>query len=425
MPFPSTDLATPPLRRRAFHSLILALAPVASASCERLCASEASSVHSPAVSASSSEPIAVTTVAAESRALEDALVVTGSLEPDAKTDLAPEVDGRVASVLVERGQSVAAGEVVVELDARDSENRLNESLSVLAQTREALGLATSGELDATFDPEQTPAVREARVTLERAKLDFDRYARLVAEGAVSQLEYDHKRAEKLEAQERANSAVQHAREQFRALEAQRARVELARKALEDTRVRAPYAGRVMERTVDAGQFVRRGERVATLLRVDPLRAELTIPESAVGLVHVGQKVSFTVQAWPDRRFEGVVAFVGPGLRSDSRSLVVEARVENDDGALQPGLFATASIAVTSERRSVLVPAAAIATEGDVHRLFVAGNGRAQLRLVQLGRTVGDQVEVTRGVDAGESVVVQSTSRIGDGAAVVAATCEKE
>jgi len=360
------------------------------------------------------EPIAVETVAVEARALPGALDVTGALMADAQTDVASETEGRVTQVLIERGQVVGAGAAVARLDDQDAGHQLREAQATEAQTLAKLGLTTPGQ---PFDAQQTPEVRQARVTLERMELDFQRYDRLVQQGAVSRSEYDLKRNDYLAQKEQVEVKVNEARQLYQTLQAQGARVAMARKTLADTTIRAPYAGLIVEKLVSVGQYVPKGGKVAVLVRVDPLRVEMAVPEAAVSAVRKGQKVSFTVQTYPGRPFEGVVAYVGPALKADSRSLVVEAIVPNRRGELQPGLFATARIELPAGPPMPLAPASAVRTEAGVSRLFVVTNGRAELRFVQLGRAVDGQVEVLRGLKAGERVVTSAPTTLGDGAPV--------
>ena len=116
---------------------------------------------------------------------------------------------------------------------------------------------------------------------------------------------------------------------------------LARKAVADTVVRAPFAGIVAERLVSTGDYVTRGTKVATVVRIDPVRVELTVPEQYVSLVKSGQAVRLTVDAYPGEVFAATVRFVSPALEPDQRALTVEAIAPNADGRLKPGLFATA------------------------------------------------------------------------------------
>src|SRR4029453_11284642 len=134
-----------------------------------------------------------------------------------------------------------------------------------------------------------------------------------------------------------------AEQSFRSLDAARARVALAKKALADTAVRAPLTGLVVERVVSVGDYVTKGAKVATVVRIDPLRVELTVPEQQVALIKVGQQVRLTVDAYPGEEFAATIKFVSPALRSDQRALTVEAVALNKDGRLKPGLFATALV----------------------------------------------------------------------------------
>jgi RND family efflux transporter MFP subunit len=361
-------------------------------------------------------PIAVATALVEERAVPATLEVTGTLTADARTDVAAEGDGRIVQVAIERGMVVAAGSVVARLDEQDAANQLREAEATEAQTRARLGLGETGG----FDPSQTAEARRSRAFMERAEAEYQRYARLVDMGAVSRSEYDGKRADAIAFREQYGEILNQMRQLYQSLQAQKARVALARKALADTTIRAPYAGWVAEKFVNVGDYVKKGTRVATIMRVDPLRVELSIPEAAVAAVRKGQTVRFTVQAYAGRTFEGTIAYVGPALRPDARALVVEAVVPNPKAALQPGLFASARIELPASTPTPVVPAAAVRTEAGVARLYVVTGGRAELRFVQLGRQGDGLAEVLRGVKAGERVAVSEVDRLADGAPVTAA-----
>jgi len=207
---------------------------------------------------------------------------------------------------------------------------------------------------------------------------------------------------------------------FQQLQAQKARVAMVHKALQDTVIRAPFSGLISEKYANVGSYAKKGEKLLTLVRVDPLRIELIIPEVAVAAIRKGQKVSFAVQSYPDRQFIGTIAYVGPALRADSRALVVEAIVPNGNGMLQPGLFATARIELPASRRTLVVPSAAVWNDAGVPKLYVAKGDRAELRIVQLGRELGDVVEVVRGLSTGERVVAKTTPGLNDGTAIAEA-----
>jgi RND family efflux transporter MFP subunit len=358
-------------------------------------------------------PIAVRTTPVVARTLPGSLDVTGTLNGDAQTDVAAETSARAVRVHVERGQVVEPGAVLAELDQDDALNQLREAEAIEAQTMARLGIV-AGQ---AFDPLQTPEVRQARVTAERMEHEYRRYERLIQQGLISHSEYDLKRNDYLAQTEQLNAKVNEARQSYQTLQAQRARVAMARRTLADTTIRAPYAGLIVEKHVNVGQYVQRGARVATIVRVDPLRVELAVPESAVASVKRGQKVAFWVQTYPGRTFEGTIAYVGPALKADARALMVEALVPNTGGALQPGLFATARIELPAGSPTPFVPASAVQTDAGVSRVFVVKSERAEQRFVQLGREVRGQIEVLRGLKPDERVIAAPPDTLVDGSAV--------
>jgi RND family efflux transporter MFP subunit len=357
--------------------------------------------------------IPVTLARAEERRLPATLDVTGTLMPDAQTEIPAEPEQRIVEISVERGQMVSAGQVIARLDAEDAKNILREAEAIETQIRERLGLVNGQP----FDPVKTPEVQQARATLDRAEADFRRFAQLLDEGAISRAEHDLRRADYLAAKAQYETTINQMRQLYQSLLAQRVRVAMGKKAVEDTVVRAPFAGLIAERHVNIGRFMKKGDRIATLVRIDPLRIELTVPEGAVAAVRKGQKVSFAVQSYPGRRFQGTIAYVGPALKADSRALVAEAIVPNPQGQLLPGLFATASIELPATHASIVIPSSAVRNEGGVFQAFVARNDRAELRIVQLGRETGDQVEIVRGIQAGEAVVAKAAPALADGAPI--------
>ena len=395
---------------RLLLGVMATLLPLAVIACGN---TEANHVEKAAKSHAPAKPITVPTIHAEERMLAEGLDVTGTLMADAKTEVASDLDGRIVKIPVERGSTVAEGDLLAQLDDRDAVNALREAEAIESQTRERLGLTA----DQPFDPLKTSDVLQARATLDRTEADYRRFAQLLDEGAVSRSEHDFKRADYLSAKAAYETTLNQVRNLYQQLQAQKARVAMAGKALQDTVIRAPFSGLVAEKYANVGSYAKKGERLLTLVRVNPLRIELAIPEVAVAAVKQGQKVSFAVQSYADRQFIGTIAYVGPALRTESRALVVEALVPNGNGMLQPGLFATARIELPAARRTLVVPAAAVWTDAGVPKLYVTRNDRAELRIVQLGRELGEFVEVVRGLAAGERVVAKATPELADGALI--------
>jgi RND family efflux transporter MFP subunit len=144
---------------------------------------------------------------------------------------------------------------------------------------------------------------------------------------------------------------------------------------------------------------------------------IDIPEQAIGNARVGQSVSINVSSYPDRAFSGRIARISPNLTATSRTLTVEAEVENNENLLKPGQFVTVRVMQPESEPAVLVPQRAVRTEGNVNRVFVIKNGRAEQRLVQLGQTEGDLVEIKTGVAPDEQVATSNVEQLSDGAPV--------
>jgi RND family efflux transporter MFP subunit len=192
---------------------------------------------------------------------------------------------------------------------------------------------------------------------------------------------------------------------------------LAKRALSYALVFSPIDGYVAERNADLGEYVSPTTKVATIVRINPLRIRIDIPEQAIPEVKVGQSVSVTTSAWPDKNFSGRIARISPNVSASSRTLSVEADIENSSGALKPGQFATVRILQSRVEPAVLIPSRAVRTESGVSRVFVIKDGHAQQRLIQLGQSESDLVEVKSGVAAGEQVATSNTDQISDGMAV--------
>ena len=172
-----------------------------------------------------------------------------------------------------------------------------------------------------------------------------------------------------------------------------------------------------ERSADLGEYVSPTSKVATIVRINPLRIRIDVPEQAIPEVSVGQSVSVTTSAWPDKNFSGRIARISPNVSPNSRTLTVEAEIENSSGVLKPGQFASVRILQQRAEPAVLVPARAVRTESGVSRVFVIKDGHAQQRLVQLGQAESDLIEVKGGIAADEQVATSNVDQLSDGVAV--------
>ena len=320
---------------------------------------------------------------------------TGSFQADESSDVAPESSGRVMATPVDVGQHVPKGAVLIRIQSVDVNLRLDEARAAVARAEANLKLAQSQN-----DLAQTTAKR---------------HATLLANGLVPQTVADEARTQ---AETSANTVLV-ARA---SLSQARAQLALAEKAVADVVVSAPFAGYISERRVAAGEFVQPSTAVVTLLRIDPLRLQLTIPAVQAGQIKTGQAVLARVDAYPDSPFEGKITAVNPAISAQSRSFMVEARIPNPDFRLKPGMFAVASIAQGRTERAMLVPRRAVIEDVNTNsfRVFVIdASNLARLRVVQLAarQAQPDQTKLLTGIKEGERVATSNLAELYDGAPV--------
>ena len=379
--------------------------------------------------AANAQPVVVevTTASAIKRDLPRFFEATGSLAGDQQTDVAPQTAGKVVAVGVDIGSQVRRGQMLVRLD--DAELKLHvdqaaaqveQAKAAVRQAEEKIGLRPGQ----AFDPNRVAEVAAARVTLELAEKNLVRASKLIESGDVSRSFYDEQRARRDQLKEQYEVALAQARQNFAGVDVARtnvanaqAQLALARKSLSYAVIPAPIDGYVAERTADLGEYVSPQQKVVTIVRTNPLRIRIDIPEQAIPEVRVGQSVSITTSAWPDRNFSGRVARIAPNVSATSRTLTVEAEIENSSGVLKPGQFATVRILQERAMPAVLVPARAVVTDAGVSRVYVIKNGHAEQRLVQTGQADGDLIEIKNGIAADELVATSNMEQLSDGIAV--------
>jgi multidrug efflux pump subunit AcrA (membrane-fusion protein) len=388
-------------------------------------------------------PIPVTTAKAESREVPSYIQATGSLVADETSDVASQTSGQVVATPVNVGAFVRQGDVIARLNDKDARLRLQQAqagvqqaIAVVRQAEARLGLRPGGNFDASTIPE----VRAANATLQQAlaqqrlaAANEKRYRALVETGDTARTVYDQYRtqletatAQVNNARQQLEAAINTARQSNQAIqtaeaavEASRAQVSISQKAVTDAVVRAPYAGYVSNRPIAVGEYVTPASIVATLLRTNPIKLEIQVPESDAPFITAGMAVSLEVDAHRDRKFSGQVTAVNPAIDPVSRSATIEAAVENGDNALRSGMFATARILRKGGGRAVFVTKAAVFNDQNTqsYRAFVIQDGVAKLRVLQISDEEGDMVRVLSGVNADEMLATSNLQQLFEGARV--------
>ncbi len=395
---------------RPFSAIACLLLPLALGACKRPAADKTeatAAVEAPAVPA-------VRFAKVMEQGLPPTLEASGTLAADESSDVAAPGPGIVLAVEVDVGSKVKKGDVLVRLDGRDASLRLAQANAARAQAAARIGMA-KGE---GFDPKKMAEVRAAKEAMDLAVSDADRTKSLFESGGVPQAQWDAARTRAEQARAQYDAAINGAQQAWAGLSVADAQANLAQKAVSDTLIRAPFDGAVAERRISTGEYCPVGKVVIVVVQQDPLRLRVDIPEADAGQIVEGRDVSLSVAAYPGRVFHGTVKRIGAAIKTQTRSLPLEAEVPNPDGALKPGSFARAQIALGgTERRAILVPRAAVGTTGSASRVFVRAGARVIERIVSIGREVDGNVEVRGTLAPNDEVAVTEVDKLGDGAEI--------
>ncbi len=343
----------------------------------------------------------------------------GSLSAHEQATLSTKVPGRLENLLVDLGAVLRKDDVIAQLDQKDYKLRLQQAEALLAQARVRLGLPLQGE-DDSIAPEDTSQARQAKAVLDEARTTRERIRNLSEQKIISKSEVETAEAAYIVALGKHQATVEEARTQQALVAQRRAEVRIARQALEDTTITAPFDGAVQERRANIGEYLSASSPIITLVRMDPLRLRLEVAEAEAPRIAVGQKVRLTLQGTTNI-YSGEIKRLSPALDERSRMLRIEADVPNP-GPLRPGSFVTAEIVINPKDMAVTVPSRALVTFAGIEKIFVFESGKAIERSVTTGQRFGQTIEIISGISAGD-VVILEPGAVQNGASVTASVGE--
>ncbi len=321
-----------------------------------------------------------------------AIDVTGSLSYKFGAEVKSEYTGIVTDVFVNEWVRVKKGDPLARLDTREAE-------VVLQKAKAAVEVAKANIL-------------QAEVSQNRAIREFERAQKLKETGLITQQSFDDARTET----EAAKARIEAAKAQLRVAEED---VLYAQTRLSKSLIRSPLQGMVSFRNVNVGDFVGEMGAKPMFRIVDTRILELTVtmPSGEMGSLRIGQPLHFSTDAFPGKTFVGKVMFINPVINEADRSIKVVAEVENREDQLKGGLFVQGRI-LTGKRIGVLkIPRAALLSwdvAGKKGELFVVNQDVAKRRSVQTGTILGDQVEITSGLAAGDLVITRGGFNVKEG-----------
>jgi len=299
----------------------------------------------------------------------DAIAATGQIEAIQSIELRPEVSGRITDILVREGQEVADGTPLFKVD----------------------------------DAELKAQVAQAEADRQMARQALERTKQLIAQNASSTSDLE-------QAQAKSQSAD--------------ANHDLLKTRLDRTVVRAPFAGVTGRRLVSIGTYVSSQTPLITLQSVNPQHASFDVPERYADRLRRGQLVSFQVAALPGKNFSGEVVFVDPVVSLPGRTILIKARVPNNEHQLQAGMFIEARLATNIRPNAVVVPEDALLPMQGATFVWAIKAGKADRRQVSVGVRTAGWAEIQSGVEAGDSVVVGGAERLFPTAPVMARLVER-
>jgi membrane fusion protein (multidrug efflux system) len=297
--------------------------------------------------------------------LPQSLNAVGSLRSDETVVVRPEVAGRIANFAFREGERVAEGQVLVRLD----------------------------------DSVQKADLDRARANLVLSRTKHDRAIDLRNKGFVSTQALD----------ELENS-----------VKVAEADAELMTARVNKMTLRAPFAGTVGLRLASVGDYVKEGQDIVNLESLDPLKVDFRLPELALSQLQGGQTLQISLDALPDKTYDGKVFAINPLIDANGRAIVIRAQVPNRDGKLRPGMFARVRLFTSDIRDSVVIPEEALFPVGDDKYVYKVVEGKAQRQKVGIGQRREGRVEIVNGLARDDVVVTAGVIKLREGVAVTIA-----
>ena len=356
--------------------------------------------------APASTAVAVQSANVEVRDLQRTVDAVGSLDPNEEITVSNQVEGLVSKVFVDLGDPVKAGQVIAQLDTSELELAVRQQTAALQQELARIGLT---ETSADVDDATTSLVRQADATFSESKLQLDRTKALVAQGLVPRQQLEEQQARYNVAEAVLNAARENVRNIRATISARRVSLALAQKKLADARITAPMSGFIKERLISEGLYLKVNSPVVVVVQNSPLKLRFDIPENSLDSVRVNGPVQFQVDTFPNQKFNGKITRVSPSVDRQSRTMKVEAYVNNADGVLKPGVFARVTILTGNHDKALTVPSSAVFQFAGLEKVFVIENGRIAERIVRSGKQGDTFVEIVEGVKEGDLV---ATSNLG-------------
>jgi RND family efflux transporter MFP subunit len=358
----------------------------------------------------------VKTEAVRQESVRRSLEVVGTLAAEDQVTVSSEVDGVVRRIRADLGDRVAAGQALVELDREKLQYNLDQQRAAHARSLTKYGAADEGNLPHI---EGTPDVRRAAAELAQAKQAFERASELYKRQLIAQQMRDDAETTLRLKTAAYDAALQEAKNLRTDIDASGAAMKLAERHLEDASIRAPFDGYIQQRMVSVGELVKAQMPVMTVVRVDPLKLLSEIPERMAPWIKVGQPLTLSVDAFPDKQFNATVSRISPAVNTQTRTFAFEALAPNTEALLKPGTFARVRIETSLVEQVLTIPYGAMQYRYGVYRAFIVEGDKLAARELKTGDRVGDRMEILGGLNTKDRVAVTDVDTLTDGMTIAA------
>lgn len=355
--------------------------------------------------------VAVDIVVAQVSDIQTSVVASGRVLAPARVDVGATITGRVARVVVREGARIAAGDLLVQLEKQELLAAVSQAVAarnraaarVASVTTLALPTARSALMQA--EANQVVAEREWRRAQELVAKGFISKSRLDETGRqlkVARSQLDSARAQ-VRAQEAQGAEAQQARSQQ--VEAQAA-LEVAQARLAQTDIRAPGPGVVLERVIEPGDIAQPGKRMMTLALAGPARLIVQVDEKNLPLLGVGRVALAAADAYPNQRFEAVIAYVSPGVDAARGTVELRLDVTQPPDFLKSDMTVAIDVAGPLLKQALFLPAEAIRQlQSDAPYVLLDRSGKAEKAAIRAGLQTQGRVQIVSGIAAGDRVIL--------------------
>lgn len=360
--------------------------------------------------------VTVRTITPERTTIARQVDISGTvISPDQAT-VSSQVAGVVREAAIELGQEVRPGQVLVRLDPLELELALRRSESLLRQTEAQLNI----DGDRVKEPppnDQIAAVRLAQAQRDDSRSQLERAVRLSNQGLLPQADMDTAQTRLKVDEARYQAAIEDVQSLKASLQDRRAAYALAQKKLADATIRSPVGGRISERLVHPGEYIRENTPVVTIVQMNPLKLRTAVQERHAGVIRPGLMVHFRVEAFPEEIFQGKVAFVSPAVDQETRTFTIEALVDNPGWKLKPGFFAKGVVGTQVDEGIIAIPEETVSTLAGVSSVFIIEKGKVRQQVVTIGTRKGKLLEIREGLKGDEVLAASNLSQLATGVLV--------